>query len=44
MVLGYSYTYYGRQLVQAAVMELLNELDARPEEVNIRIEVAGRPR
>jgi carbon storage regulator len=45
VVRGVSETYYGRQLVQAAVMEALNELGVgRPEEVEIDIVVTAKPR
>lgn len=45
VVQGVSETYYGRQLVQAAVMEALNELGVgRPEEVEIDIVVTAKPR
>lgn len=45
VVQGLSETYYGRQLVQAAVMEALNELGiGRPEEVEVDIVVTGKPR
>jgi carbon storage regulator CsrA len=42
---GLSETYYGRQLVQAAVMEALNILNiGRPDEVEIDITVTTKPR
>lgn len=45
VVRGVSETYYGRQLVQAAVVESLNELGiGRPEEVEIDIVVTAKPR
>lgn len=41
----WSETYYGRQLVQAAVMEALNILNiGRPDEVEIDITVTTKPR
>lgn len=45
VVRGVSDTYYGLQLVQAAVMEMLNELGVgRPEEVEIDVAVRAKPR
>jgi carbon storage regulator CsrA len=45
VVQGLSETYYGRQLVQAAVMEALNILNiGRPDEVEIDITVTTKPR
>lgn len=45
VIQGVSETYYGRQLVQAAVMEALNALGiGRPEDVDIDIAVMAKPR